>query len=42
MVLVGFRDAIIEGLEAAGDDLEAVTKFLDTAGKLASISLGFE
>jgi len=29
----GFRDAIIEGLEAAGDDLEAVTKFLDTAGQ---------
>lgn len=30
---VGFRDAILEGLEAAGDDLEAVTKFLDTAGQ---------
>lgn len=28
----GFRDAVLEGLEAAGDDLEAVTKFLDSAG----------
>lgn len=24
----GFRDAILEGLEASGDDLEAVIKFL--------------
>jgi len=30
---VGFRDAILEGLEVAGDDLEAVTKFLDSAGQ---------
>jgi len=30
---VGFRDSIIEGLDAAGEDLEAVTKFLDTAGQ---------
>jgi len=29
----GFRDAILEGLEAAGDDLEAVYKFLDTSGQ---------
>jgi len=28
----GFRDAILEGLEAAGDDLEAVSKFLDVSG----------
>jgi len=30
---VGFRDSILEGLEATGEDLEAVTKFLDTAGQ---------
>jgi len=30
---VGFRDSILEGLEAAGEDLEAVSKFLDTAGQ---------
>ena len=29
----GFRDAIIEGLDSAGDDLDAVTKFLDVAGQ---------
>ena len=29
---IGFRDAIIEGLDAAGNDLEAVAKFLDTSG----------
>ncbi|KAK2704716.1 protein krasavietz-like [Artemia franciscana] len=28
----GFRDAIIQGLNEAGTDLEAVSKFLDTAG----------
>ena len=28
----GFRDSILEGLEAAGDDLDAVSKFLDSAG----------
>ena len=28
----GFRDAILEGLEAAGSDLEAVSKFLDVSG----------
>jgi len=28
----GFRDAILEGLEASGDDLEAVIKFLDVSG----------
>lgn len=28
----GFRDAILLGLEKAGDDLEAVSKYLDTAG----------
>jgi len=28
----GFRDAILEGLDAAGDDLEAVSKFLDVSG----------
>lgn len=39
--ITGFRDAIIEGLEAAGDDLEAVTKFLDTAGKLLLLKLFF-
>ena len=29
---IGFRDAVLEGLEGAGEDLEAVTKFLDSAG----------
>lgn len=29
----GFRDAILEGLESSGDDLDAVTKFLDVAGQ---------
>lgn len=29
---VGFRDAILQGLNEAGNDLEAVSKFLDTAG----------
>ena len=29
---IGFRDAILEGLEAAGSDLEAVSKFLDVSG----------
>ena len=28
----GFRDAILEGLDAAGDDLETVSKFLDVSG----------
>jgi len=28
----GFRDAILEGLEAAGTDLESVSKFLDVSG----------
>ena len=28
----GFRDAILEGLEAAGSDLDAVSKFLDVSG----------
>lgn len=28
---VGFRDAILEGLEASGEDLEAVFKFLDSS-----------
>ncbi|XP_047000470.1 protein krasavietz [Schistocerca americana] len=28
----GFRDAILQGLNKAGTDLEAVSKFLDTAG----------
>ena len=28
----GFRDAILEGLEAAGSDLESVSKFLDVSG----------
>uniref|UniRef100_A0A6M2DL01 Putative translation factor n=1 Tax=Xenopsylla cheopis TaxID=163159 RepID=A0A6M2DL01_XENCH len=28
----GFRDAVISGLERAGNDLDAVNKFLDTAG----------
>ena len=28
----GFRDAVIQGLDKAGNDLEAVSKFLDTAG----------
>ncbi|KAG8186440.1 hypothetical protein JTE90_012361 [Oedothorax gibbosus] len=28
----GFRDAIIQGLNESGTDLEAVSKFLDTAG----------
>ena len=30
----GFRDAILEGLESSGDDLDAVTKFLDVAGNV--------
>lgn len=29
---IGFRDAILEGLEATGNDLEAVSKFLDVSG----------
>ena len=29
---IGFRDAILEGLEACGSDLEAVSKFLDVSG----------
>lgn len=29
---IGFRDAILEGLEAAGSDLESVSKFLDVSG----------
>ncbi|XP_008207517.1 protein krasavietz [Nasonia vitripennis] len=28
----GFRDAVISGLEKAGNDLEAISKYLDTAG----------
>ena len=28
----GFRDAILEGLEAAGSDLDSVSKFLDVSG----------
>lgn len=28
----GFRDSIIQGLDKAGTDLEAISKFLDTAG----------
>lgn len=28
----GFRDAVIQGLDKAGNDLEAVLKFLDTVG----------
>lgn len=28
----GFRDAIIQGLNESGTDLELVSKFLDTAG----------
>jgi methylase of polypeptide subunit release factors len=28
----GFRDEILKGLDKAGDDLEAVTKFLDVSG----------
>jgi hypothetical protein len=28
----GFRDAVLLGLNKAGTDLEAVSKFLDTAG----------
>ena len=28
----GFRDAVIAGLEKAGNDLEAISKYLDTAG----------
>jgi len=28
----GFRDSVIEGLDAAGSDLEALSKFLDVAG----------
>jgi len=30
---VGFRDAIFEGLENAGEDLESVSRFLDSAGQ---------
>jgi len=29
---IGFRDAILEGLETTGGDLEAVSKFLDVSG----------
>lgn len=29
---VGFRDAVIAGLDKSGGDLEAISKFLDTAG----------
>ena len=32
MSVSGFRDSIIEGLDGAAEDLEAVSKFLDTAG----------
>lgn len=28
----GFRDAVLVGLNKAGNDLEAIYKFLDTAG----------
>lgn len=28
----GFRDSVLQGLDKAGTDLEAVSKFLDTAG----------
>lgn len=28
----GFRDSIIQGLDKAGTDLDAISKFLDTAG----------
>lgn len=28
----GFRDAVLSGLEKAGNDLEAISKYLDTAG----------
>jgi hypothetical protein len=28
----GFRDAVLQGLNKAGTDLDAVSKFLDTAG----------
>lgn len=28
----GFRDSVLQGLDKAGSDLEAVSKFLDTAG----------
>jgi hypothetical protein len=28
----GFRDAILSGLDKAGNDLEAISKYLDTAG----------
>lgn len=28
----GFRDAVLLGLEKAGNDLEAISKFLDAAG----------
>lgn len=28
----GFRDAVIQGLDKAGNDLEAVSKYLDAAG----------
>ena len=28
----GFRDAVLLGLEKAGNDLEAISKYLDTAG----------
>lgn len=28
----GFRDAILLGLEKAGNDLDAISKYLDTAG----------
>lgn len=29
---IGFRDAVISGLEATGGDLEAISKYLDGAG----------
>ena len=29
---LGFRDAVIQGLDKAGPDLDAVSKFLDSAG----------
>ena len=33
--IIGFRDQIFEGLLKAGDDLEAVSKFLDETGNKA-------
>lgn len=29
---IGFRDAVIAGIDKSGGDLEAISKFLDTAG----------